>query len=1187
MSSTSLQPGMCGFPERLRDVRRALFRHGFGKPANWLCLCVWCVVSCFVPSRAQSEEPAVDYLREIKPLFRDKCYVCHGVLRQEAGLRVDTAALLRSGSDSGSVIDPNDPDNSLLMRRLTSADPSERMPQEAAPLTREQLDKVRRWIAAGAPGPENEAPQSDPREHWAFRVPKRPPIPDVSHREWVANPIDAFVVANYEKLGLVPQPMAEPPELLRRVYLDLVGLPPTEAQLQEFLEDSSQEAWSRIVDRLLSSPQYGERWGRHWMDVWRYSDWYGRRMVPDVWNSAPQIWRWRDWIVRSLNQDKGYDRMILEMLAGDELAPDDPDVTVATGYLVRNWYALNPNDWMRANVEHTAKAFLGLTFNCAHCHDHKYDPITQLDYFRLRAFFEPLGVRQDRVAGEPDPGVFEEYQYSKVRRVQRLGMVRAFDQRVDAPTWFYTGGDERNRQTDRGSVSPGIPAFFGERLTIEPIDLPPAGWYPALQPRLKETLLQEAAARVDAARSVLEKVQGESANWQQQWDEAHQELQQKLQPWKQAPPHPWFGQPVLLVNAKQGRRLLLKWLPVDFPATGRTAIEFDLALLCDNHVNFQLLKDVKQSLTALYLGFQEGQILAYQPGSFTEIPIGNYSRQPPILLHVSLQIDTQRDVAVVSIHSDSQSEPLVNAVPVALNGWSPARSPHQPMAFDARAGSVAAVKDLRIEVADDSGSDTSERIASHWVDFSRLPYVAQLDVAGLDGWEEGTGSHAEGKSYITWCLGGPVEAEVFERQWAVTAWRAAHAASRLMRAEAEWEAAVAEQQSVECRVAADERRYLRPEQGDVEFFVRRAVEAERSAKHAEAIARQAMAWNDWLGLLVQETTAADHQKKLSAARQQLIQTASRLQAITGESRGAELPADYTPLSPQYPTRSSGRRAALAGWIASPSNPLTARVAVNHIWMRHFGQPLVDTVFDFGTNGAKPLFPELLDWLACEFVESGYSMKHLHRLITTSRTYRLSSSPQGATVSPRLDPDNRYLWRAHTGRMEAEVVRDAVLAACGMLDFTMGGQELENSEALTTRRRSLYYSCHPEVGGKSPIGEWFDGPDPNECYRRSRTVVPQQALILTNSEWIHQMSSRLAERLWAECRTAENPEEQFLRRAFRSILTREPTAEELAVCRAWLNREAPNGQPDGDRLAAMRRAAVVRVLFNHNDFVAIR
>ena len=319
------------------------------------------VVSLALPAQA---EEAVDYLREVKPIFAKRCFACHGALKQKAGLRLDSGELIRRGGENGPVIDGE------LMTRITSTEKDERMPGEGEPLKPEQVRVIEAWLRQGARSPADEQPEPDPREHWAFK----PPVRAAVSRS--GNPIDAFIAAELSRQGLTPEPLADKPALLRRVYLDLLGLPPTRAELHEFLADDSPDAYERVVDRLLNDPRHGERWARHWMDVWRYSDWYGRRLVPDVWNSAPQVWRWRDWIVRSLNAGKGYDRMVMEMLAADEIAPGDDDARVATGYLVRNWYALNPNQWMRDNVEHTAKAFLGLTFNCAHCHDHKYDPIS-------------------------------------------------------------------------------------------------------------------------------------------------------------------------------------------------------------------------------------------------------------------------------------------------------------------------------------------------------------------------------------------------------------------------------------------------------------------------------------------------------------------------------------------------------------------------------------------------------------------------------------------------------------------------------------------------------------------------------------------------------------------------------------------------------------------------------------------
>src|SRR5262245_52905911 len=439
----------------------------------------------------------VDYVKDVKPLLQERCFACHGALKQQARLRLDTVAAMIQGGRSAPAIMPGDPDDSLLLERVSAAE--KRMPPEGKPLTEQQIATLRTWIKAGAKSPADEKPEEDPRRHWAFIKPERP-SPNVQRPTSNArrNPVDAFLLAELEKNGLAPLPAADKATLLRRVYLDLIGLPPTRQELVDFLNDPSADAYEKVVDRLLASPQYGERWGRHWMDVWRYSDWYGRRAVPDVMNSYARIFRWRDWIVRSLNEDKGYDRMVIEMLAADEVCPEDDANIVATGFLVRNWFKWNYHQWMKDNVEHTAKAFLGLTLNCCHCHDHKYDPIRQEEYFRFRAFFEPLELRHDRWSGEPDPGPFKKYVYGVAYGPIRGGMIRVVDEKLDAQTLMYDGGEERNTIAGKPPVTPGGPAFLGgDGLKIETVELPPTAWYPGLKPFVieEETAKREAAIK--------------------------------------------------------------------------------------------------------------------------------------------------------------------------------------------------------------------------------------------------------------------------------------------------------------------------------------------------------------------------------------------------------------------------------------------------------------------------------------------------------------------------------------------------------------------------------------------------------------------------------------------------------------------------------------------------------------------
>ncbi len=427
----------------------------------------------------------VDYLRNVKPILAARCYACHGAIKQKASLRVDTAALLREGGASGPAIVPGKAAASLLVKRILGQDKLARMPPEdvGAGLKPDQVALIRRWIDQGAIGPKDEKPETDPRDHWAFKAPLRPAVPKVENAAWVRNPIDAFIADAHQRQGLVPQGPAEKSILLRRVYLDLVGLPPTPEELSDFLDDRAPDAYEKVVDRLLASPQHGERWGRHWMDVWRYSDWWG--LGQELRNSQKHMWHWRDWIVESLNRDKGYDRMLLEMLAADELYPTDADALRGTGFLARHYFKFNRTTWLDETIEHTAKAFLGLTVNCAKCHDHKYDPISQVDYYRFRAFFEPYQIRLDQAPGETD--------------YEKDGVPRVFDCHLDAPTWLHLRGDEQRPDKSR-PITPGLPTLLAPAgLTIQPVALPPEAYQPGLRPSVLADHLKAADKRFAAA----------------------------------------------------------------------------------------------------------------------------------------------------------------------------------------------------------------------------------------------------------------------------------------------------------------------------------------------------------------------------------------------------------------------------------------------------------------------------------------------------------------------------------------------------------------------------------------------------------------------------------------------------------------------------------------------------------------
>ncbi|MCA9201786.1 MAG: DUF1549 domain-containing protein, partial [Planctomycetales bacterium] len=575
----------------------------------------------------------------------------------------------------------------------------------------------------------------------------------------------------------------------------------------------------------------GERWGRHWMDVWRYSDWYGRRSVPDVWNSAPQIWRWRDWIVRSLNDDAGYDHMLRMMLAADEIAPDDDQAAVATGFLIRNWYALNPNDWMRNNVEHTAKAMLGLTFNCAHCHDHKYDPITHEDYFRFRAFFETIGIRQDRVAGEADPGPFQEYDYSTLRKVVRIGSVSVFDKQPDAPTWFYTGGDERNRLTERGSIRPGLPAVFGdEPVAIERTELPPVAWYPGLRPSIQQTELADAERKIELAGGELTAARAASDAELPALLAAETKAAAEFDAAAQAAraageSNAIAGRQSLLLDATTGRRILnLELREVDSLQDG-DQLRFQLRLLTNTHFNFQLARDAVKGLTAGYVAFDAGRIWAYEPGSFREFEIGRYdfaAGQTRFDLEWKFHPDddtaTLRIVCVGEKPATGDAatgvavEPivLVEGTRVAINGWNPVGDPTKTITFDAHTGSVAAIDQiewLRAARRTPPVADSAEASrAVVLIDFESPAYAEGRDVVGRHGWSASSFCQSPATSIVSATIGNSSLSEQAARLRAAS--RAVEAVKlRVTAAEAAHAAAEASRASVAARIAADNAQY--------------------------------------------------------------------------------------------------------------------------------------------------------------------------------------------------------------------------------------------------------------------------------------------------------------------------------------------------------------------------------------------
>jgi cytochrome c553 len=355
---------------------------------------------------ATAGSTTIDFERDIQPILKSSCYECHGPGKQKSKLRLDSRPLAMRGGRHGKVIMPGDAEQSVLLARVTSSSDNERMPQDRDPLPAGQVELLRHWIEQGAKWPDRDANLGATlRRYWAFVNPVRPELPPVKDAAWARNPIDRFVLSRLESQGLSPAPRASREALIRRASLDLIGLPPSPTEIDAFVNDPSTNAWEKVVDRLLASPRYGERWARHWLDLARYAESEGFKSD----ETRPYAWRYRDYVIKSFNADKPYDRFVREQIAGDELWPSDPDALVATGFIRHYPDESNARNLMQRRQEilnditdTVSAVFTGLTVACARCHNHKYDDIPQADYYRLQAFFANIKAVDARVLASPE-----------------------------------------------------------------------------------------------------------------------------------------------------------------------------------------------------------------------------------------------------------------------------------------------------------------------------------------------------------------------------------------------------------------------------------------------------------------------------------------------------------------------------------------------------------------------------------------------------------------------------------------------------------------------------------------------------------------------------------------------------------------------------------------------------------------
>lgn len=882
-------------------------------------------------ARASDPGPAspVDFEKQVRPILEDRCLDCHGEDKQKGKLRLDSAIGILRGGDSGEpLFVAGVSTDSHLIKRVTSENPKEFMPPKGDRLTPAQVATLRAWIDGGAKMPGAEAAAASLKlktDHWSFQPVKRPPGQDV----------DEFVQKKLRENGLAPSPVADKSTLIRRLYLVMHGMPPSPQEVAAFQNDTQPDAYARLVDRVLASPRFGERWARHWMDVVRYADSNGFETNRERKTAFP----YRDWIVESFNADKPYDQFIKEQIAGDAMGVD-----AATGFLVAGAYdivkgdpmlnATQRQDELADMVNTTGTAFLGLTVGCARCHNHKFDPILQKDFYAMQAVFAGVNHGERALRKNLEPGAVNELAALKADETAKNSELDEL--RKKAAANLSAGSEEKLRLP--------VNARLNEEA-FAPTDAV-AVKFTILATNSSEPCIDELEIYDEAGRNVA--LTGKPSASGTLPGYAIHKLEH-LNDGNAGNNHSW-------ISNTQGSG----WAQIDFPATARIA---RIVWGRDRDGRFSDRVATRYKIEA-----------AAEPGKWATIA-SSEDRQPFAGKEDANAFLTQLSAADADAARKIQADLL----------------------------------DLKKRIANLSGSATA------WVGTFAQP----------------------GKTH------------------------------RLYRGE--------------------------------------------PMQQREVVAPDALSVVSTLGLAVDEP----------------------------EQR---------------------RRVALAEWIASPQNPLTARVLVNRLWQYTFGVGLVDTPSDFGANGSRPTHPELLDWLADEFVKSGWSVKHMERLLLLSAAFQQSSAPRADVA--RVDAGGRLLWRYTPRRLEAEAIRDSMLAVSGALDLKMGGPGFylmdvveENvmhyfaKEKFTPAEfRRMVYQFRIRQTTDSIFGS-FDCPDGSSVMpKRSRSNTPLQALNLFNSTFVLQQSDILAKRLATEA--GASPEAQVAL-AFRLFYAREPDAVEQSASAAMI------------------------------------
>jgi mono/diheme cytochrome c family protein len=954
----------------------------------------------------------VDFAHEVFPILEARCFECHGPDKQKAGLRLDAKASFLKGGKSGLPILAGEAAASLLFQRVSTTDTDDMMPPKGERLTAEQVALIRAWIDQGASWPDGVgAASAEVKHHWAYVPPWRPEPPAVKLRNWPRNDLDRFILARLEQEGLRPAPEADRATLIRRVSLDLTGLPPSPAEVDAFREDRRPDAYERLVARLLASPHYGERWARPWLDMARYADTTGYEK-----DERRSNWPYRDWVIHALNRDLPFDQFTLEQLAGDLLPDATTEQKVATGFhrnTMTNTEGGTDDEEFRTaavidRVNTTFTVWLGTTMACAQCHNHKYDPFTQREYFAAFAFFN-----QTRDGG------------------------KTLDPVLELPT-----PDQAARRAEI-------------RAKIEPL----------------QKLLDTQTPALDA----------EQAQWE--------------------------------AGLQEPRRAIAAGWTVLEPAGLTASNGVTLEPQPDQSVFASAAKLPETSVYELVLTNPPADVTAFRVEALTDDRLPNRSSGHGLDGDFVLT-DFEVELRLAGAASDPKSAPPKLEFDKAYADFAEERfEVHKAVDKDAQSGwAIGADQEQnrtnRFAVFV-SKPPTNVLTATHWVIRLKQESIRPKNLLGRFR-----------LAYSTTPAG------------AHRVWGDVPAGIRAL-----LEVEPAQRTDAQKAELARHHRGLAPSLAPV-----RAEVAELRKQEPKDIATT---------LVMREVDPPRVTRVLK--RGSFLDPGDEVQPGT--------PAVLPPMAPDLPRN----RLGLARWLVSPENPLVGRVTMNRLWAAYFGRGLVETSEDFGSQGELPSHPELLDWLATEFVRQGWSLKAMHRLIVTSATYR-----QSARVTPELlerDPYNRLLARGARFRMEAEMLRDTTLAAAGLLNPRIGGPGVfpyqpegvwampysDDKWVMNTNghqfRRGLYTFARRSFPYAAFVT--FDAPSREVCTeRRPRTNTPLQALVTLNDPAFFAAAGGLARRVAIEGGAEDRERLMF---AFKAVLGRAPTKKERAATLELLNK----------------------------------